>query len=156
MKKFTALLALVLLLVSCNGDDCDDFVPDILTQFLYIELVDANGANLIENGTYAITNIFTERNGNRFPAVVFTDNETFIAPEQRYKIEIGVVGNTGSNNTWTIELSDSETDTLQLNLAIESRDCNGTFYQIREAQYNDTSVNVEELGQNLFEIRVVK
>lgn len=157
MGKLIAFLAFLCVLVSCSDNDpCDGFVPDVLTQFLFIELVDTNGNNLIENGTYSLNEIFTERNSDRFPAIIYTEEVDFIPANLHYNIEIGVVGNNGSNNLWSIDLSDDETDTLRMDLSIASQDCNGTFYQINEIVYNNQTLPVQDLGENRFQIQVVK
>lgn len=157
MRKILSFLLLPLVLVSCNDDDpCEDVRIDVLNQFLYVEIMDADGNNLIQNGTYALDEVFTERNGDRFPAVIYTEEATFIDPSFQYKIEIGVVGDTNSDNIWTITLSSSEIDTLRMDLGILEQGCNGTFYQINEVAYNGESLSVQNLDENRFQIQVIK
>ncbi|NAY91901.1 hypothetical protein GTQ34_08225 [Muricauda sp. JGD-17] len=157
MNKFSCYMVFLLVLVSCDDDNpCDGVTVDVLTQFLYVEILDVNGNNLIQNGTYSLDEVFTERNGNRFPAVIYTGEASFIDPSLQYKIEIGVVGDASSNNIWTVDLSDDETDTLRMDLSILSQGCSGTFYQINEIEYNNEILPVQNLDENRFQVQVIK
>lgn len=155
MKSIYTCLLLSFFLFSCNTDDNDAEVacPLEIPVFanLLIELVNAEGENLIENGTYIPANITIDSNGNTLTNVVLTNVEgleNFIA--------IGLSGEDG-DNTFEINLSGTETDILVLNISREEIGdlCPQTVFELNAVIYNDVSKETQDFGGDIL-ITVVK
>ena len=130
VKLFSFLLCLVLL-YSCSSDD--DLVCSINSNNIFVKLVDNEGNNLIENETYLADEIVVRFNAAyEFTNVVFNEVEGL-----ENLIAINIFGEQG-NNTFEIQLSDSETDTLILNLNKEIIDgpCGNVYYILNSVTYN--------------------
>ncbi|WP_341215299.1 hypothetical protein [uncultured Wocania sp.] len=143
--KLITLLFCVLCFTACktdddNGIDCDLFDP--ANRNLFIELVDGNGNNLIENNTFVADDIKVLFNGNTITNVVFNDVEGI-----ENLIALSLIGEAG-NNTFEIQLSSEITDTLILNLKAESQICGWTFFSLNSATYNDVLQTIEDFNGN--------
>lgn len=153
MKQLSLFILLSLFLFSCSSDDPEvscDFIQAIGSN-LYIDLVNEQGENLIENGTYNPDDIIINFNGSVFTGAVFTEVqgiENFIT--------IGVFGEDG-DNTYEIRLSDTETDTLILNLTREETGgpCSQFVFILNSVAYNGEIQEIEDFGGD-FLITVVK
>ncbi|MET1258719.1 hypothetical protein ABV409_05230 [Flagellimonas sp. DF-77] len=157
MKLRILGLCLALFFMSCDDDDpCGGVIADVLTQTLYVSFENANGDNLIADGTISTSAIFTEFNGFRSPGLIFDDSLENVPESLRHQLQIPVVGEEDTDNTWAIELSATETDTLILRLRVESEGCSGRFYEILGVTYNGQPSTVIDLGDNNYQIRVVK
>lgn len=142
MKLFSLTLCLLCLL-SCKNDDesgidCALFDPFI--KSLHIKLVDNNGNNLIENKTYIADNIKVRINGSEYTNVVFKDVE-----EIKNLITLNLLGTTGEN-IYAIELSNTEIDTLILNLTLEQTICGFSFVTLNSASYNNVILSIEDFN----------
>ncbi len=154
MKQLSFFILLSLFLFSCSSDDDPEIACDLIQAIqsnLYIDLVNGQGENLIENGTYNPNDITIDVNGSTFTGVVFTNVEgieNFIA--------IGVFGEDG-DNTFEISLSDTETDTLILNLTRSETGgpCSQFVFALNSAVYNDEVQEIQDFGGD-FLITVVK
>ncbi len=140
MKIFKyILLILVLPLLSNCGNNDDDGIDcalfDPAQQQFFIELVDEQGNNLFENETFNREEILIQFNGLEFPGV-FTDFE----PLENF-IVLEFFGEQG-DNTYQIVLSENETDTLILNLSIDSQICGIRFFNLNTATYNEQEQNI--------------
>lgn len=106
--KFILLLFSFTLLIRCNNDD-----PVLecvcAAQEFSIEILNTEGSNLIQNGTYNFTDIQVILNGIDVTSA-HNESQTEVVFEMR--------GTTGINR-YTIILNDSETDLLVLNESIE-------------------------------------
>ncbi|MEM9078086.1 MAG: hypothetical protein AAGC43_13670 [Bacteroidota bacterium] len=133
MKKLISFLILSSLLLSCGGDDndpCDGVITDPIVQSIFIELLDNEGNNLIENGTFPAEDITAEFNGFIITPVVFTEFEAI-----KNLITLNIVGSEGEN-TWLINLNEQETDTLVLDLALNTVECGFTSFTVISVFYN--------------------
>ena len=124
------LLAAVVLLSACKNDDGLDcsLVDCMVDQLFAIELLDSQGNNLIENGTFELTKIIVSANGNDlFVNTTTTENYLLFY----YKGENG-------RQTYDIQLNSSETDTLVLDLSKKEgqHKCCGPYFDVDEASYN--------------------
>lgn len=155
MKYLYTFILFSVLLFSCNSDDNDPEVACSLelpaVSNLFIELVNAQGENLIENETYIPADITIETNGNTLTNVVFTNVEgleNFVA--------VGVFGDDG-DNIYQINLSGTETDTLILNLTREEigDPCPQIAFMLNTAVYNNESKEIQSFGGD-FLITVIK
>lgn len=155
MKFIYTFILFSFFLFSCQSDDDSPEIActTVTSVFsnLFIELVNPEGQNLIENGTYIPANITIDSNGNTFTNVVFTNVEgleNFVA--------VGVSGNDG-DNTFEIHLSDTETDILVLNVTAEEIGglCPQTVFALNTVMYNDASKETQDYGGDLL-ITVVK
>jgi hypothetical protein len=155
MKSIYIYLLLCLLLFSCNSDESESEIicdfPGAITSNLFIELVNAQGENLIENGTYIPTDITIDFNGNTLTNVVFTKVEGL----ENFAY-VGIFGEDG-DNAFEINLSDTETDALVLNLTREeiSGPCAQFVFRLNSAGYNDELKEIQSYGGD-FLITVVK
>lgn len=154
MKHLSLFILLSLFLFSCSSDDEPEIACDLIQAIgsnLYIDLVNDQGDNLIENGTYNPDDIIINFDGNVLTGVVFTEVqgiENFIS--------IGVFGEDG-DNTFAIRLSDTETDTLILNLTRSETGgpCSQFVFTLNSAVYNDEAQEIQDFGGD-FLITVVK
>lgn len=157
-NKLLPILAIIFT-ISCNSENvepCEGLVLDEIAQTLYIELLDSNNNNLIENGTYNKEDISTLRNGFVANPVVYDESDIFVPQELQNQIVVRVFGNEGDDNVVIIKLNDSEEDTLTMELKIESEGCSGRFYEIIEITYNGMAKEFTDLGENNYRITVIK
>lgn len=152
--RVSVLLLAILILQACNTNDdvtCDgDPIP---LRLLFINLIDAEGTNLIEAGTLNYEDIEVEFNGFINPSPFFKND-----PKFENLIIVTVVGNEG-NNSYKIRLSNSETDTLILNLseeALGSGPCSYSGFTINSASYNGIDQTVEDFDSWNYLITVTK
>jgi hypothetical protein len=115
--------------------------------------VNAQGENLIANQTYIADDITIDdvTNGYTSSGVVFTSVsgiENFIA--------LGIYGQDG-NNTFEINLSETEIDTLVLNLTRSETGgpCSQFIFTLNSTVYNDESISIQDFGGD-FLITVIK
>ncbi|MFS4468836.1 hypothetical protein [Maribacter sp. 2210JD10-5] len=160
MNISSLLTFLIILFLSCNNNDsdpCEGLVLDVIQQTLIIEIIDANGNNLIENGTYAALTIFTERNGFQTIPVVFDKAQLPSVSEELKNVVVVPIfdGNTISH-TVNIHLNQDEIDVLTMDIRAESMGCSGTFYEILEIGYNEEKIDFQDIGNNYYKITVVK
>lgn len=153
MRILTLLFCLVLVQSCQNDDDIICYGDPIPLNIMFIELTDSDGNNLIENGTFIKDEIKTSFNGyyNTSP---FFENE----PGLQNLIAITVVGNPG-DNTYEIELSNSITDTLILNLTEEifgEAPCISSRFNVNTANYNGFDENFEVVDDWGYRLTIVK
>lgn len=143
MKPFTLLFLSFLFFAACNNDDDIDCPPIPATtpimNSLFIELVDEEGNNLIENDTFNGEEILIRFNGFEIRPVVFDD-----VPGIENLIIINLIGSEG-DNTFEIQLSESEIDTLILNLTLipATMPCGSSFFTLNTANYNGIDQAIE-------------
>jgi len=140
MKNLVLILAF-LALFSCNNDDdvieCALFDPII--QTFYVELIDNQGNNLFENGTFNSDDVVVSINGFDLSGVIFND-----VPGIENIIVLSLFGQAG-DSTYEIQLSDTITDTLVLNLVEDGETvCNFTPLRVNAAIYNDVTQTIED------------
>lgn len=170
MKRIVLYITAFLLLVSCNTDDSSNpcALPagasvDVITQSIYIELVDNDGTNLITNSTYSGLDIIAEKNGFIIRPVVFDTSQIPSLPESvKDIIVLELFGQEGAN-TWSIQLNENEIDVLVIDLKHGAQDeCGFFLFEVLSATYNGISQNVQPFGvyesdpQINFKITVVK
>ncbi|WP_299674236.1 hypothetical protein [uncultured Dokdonia sp.] len=153
MKRFSLFIIVSILLFSCNSDDSETICNPtlVIESILFIELVNTEGENLIENGIYNPDDITIGFNGNIFTGVVFTGVQGV-----ENVIVLNVFGEEG-DNTFDINLSDTETDTLILNISKEeiSDPCIQLVITVNEVIYNGESKELQDF-EGGFLITVVK
>ena len=159
MKHIYTFILLSFVLFSCNSDDNDPEVACLRTSpitngNLYIALVNAEGENLIANQTYIADDITIDdlNSGTTASGVVFTGVQGL-----ENLIGMGIYGEEG-NNTFEINLSDTETDTLILNLVREEFGdiCPVSLLIPTAAIYNGEVVEIQEDTDIGYLITVVK
>ena len=131
--KIVILFLCFLCLFSCNEDNvCEG---DLFEQFLFIEIVDESGNNLISNNTFNSSDIIVS-NSSGYETINPVQNIL----DKKNLIVILVNGKQGSN-TFNIQLSNSITDTLIMNINNERTEppCSVTISTLNSAAYN--SVN---------------
>ncbi|WP_422857983.1 hypothetical protein ACOKFD_11045 [Flagellimonas sp. S174] len=155
MKKQLFALLLCILCLSCGGNDddpCSGVIIDPIVQSLFIELVDDEGNNLIENGTFPANGITAEFNRFLITGVVFTEVDGL-----ENLITLNFLGD-GGETTWLINLNDQVTDTLIVDLSLNEGECGFSTYTPNSALYNGIeqvlSVDFDSAGDA--RIRVVR
>ena len=151
MKRIV-ILALIILMGSCKQDDdntdCSLAIPEPPAQ-LFINLLDQNGENLLENGTFLASEIFIRSGSTIFTDVVSTENPTLAN-----LIGLNIFAEAG-DNAFEIVLSDSQTDILILNLDIETVEgtCPFTRTLLNRATYNGIVEPIEDFnGEFLIDV----
>jgi len=133
----TVLSSFVLLLMmSCgsNDDGVDCSLVDCAFQRFTIELVDELGNNLLTNGTYNNDEVTVTKNGTP----LFFGSSTSEAISFQVRGEVG-------QNTYEIQLGETETDTLVLTLSGEDirTGCCGPYFPITMIVYNGEELEGE-------------
>ncbi|WP_298237346.1 hypothetical protein [uncultured Algibacter sp.] len=152
--RYFILLFCFLLVQSCKtNDDIICYGDPIPSRIVFINLVDNDGNNLIENGTYNSDDIEVTFNGYTNPDPFFKNN-----PEFENLILVTVVGNEG-DNTYEIQLSNSTTDILSLNLSgefIGSEACGSIFFKPNTAHYNGIAQTLEDFDTWNYLVTITK
>lgn len=151
MRKIIALLLVLLLFVNCNKKDpCEEYgIPGpgrAAGTSISILYLNAEGTNLIDNGTFLKTNI--KISGNLGEIVTFnsTDIEKGTNLAFTPALEEG-------NQSITITLNDTITDTLDINLikVLEGNEClTYTYYDFTSVLYNGTSIGLSPLKSEVY------
>ncbi|WP_372752790.1 hypothetical protein [Mariniflexile sp.] len=149
--KFLSIVFCCICLFSCKDDkeEVDCSLLDFANPSLFIKLLDANGNNLIENKVYNSDDISIIFNGYTMTNVVIDNVESL-----ENLIVLNLIGVEG-NNIFEIKLSDTETDTLIMNLTVESKYCGWTFLKLNSVTYNDVIKTYEDFNGN-FLITIIK
>ncbi|NER14327.1 hypothetical protein GWK08_12815 [Leptobacterium flavescens] len=150
MKKISLLLCLFLFISCDNSDDLDCALISFAPQLFFIELVDDQGNNLIENGTYVREDIEVFFNDFNVGGATGPEDTSF-----ENLIFLTLMGESGDNE-FRIELSDTETDILNLNLTVEPGICGVSIFTAVSATYNGEVQNIEEIVIELQKITVIK
>jgi len=138
MRFFTFLLISTLLLSSCNldNDEINCVLSNPVPEVFLIELVDADGNNLIENGTFNAEDI-----------TVTVDAET-VGNGQFIPNVITIFENGGdlrNDSDYLITLAQGVQDVLRLNFTTGvDPNCGFTIYTATSATYNGTEQNILE------------
>ena len=142
---------------SNDNDPCEGLILDVISQTLFIEVVNVDGVNLLENGTYDKNTISAEFDGTILTPLVFDGNEVPDLPEElRNVLGIPIFGENNQKTIWNIHLDENDQDILEINVEIESEGCSGTFYNILEIAYNGVIEEVTDIGNNGYKIVVTK
>lgn len=152
MKYICTCILLSFILFSCQSDDDINCTSEpAFSPAVFIELVNVQSENLIENGIYIADDITIGFNESTFTNVVFTDS-----PQIANFIGLNVFGEDG-DNTLEINLSDTETDILVLNINREQTGgpCSQSFFTLNSVTYNSESKELQDFGGD-FLITVVK
>lgn len=150
--KIVILLFIIILNNACDvsqeGTDCA-LVDCAVGQLFSVELIDNDGNNFITNGTYAISEISITTNESKIDLIPFNSNDFLNF----------IVENKSGESIYTIRFSESEIDTLTLNLVElnQTSECCGPYFDIETATYNTTDYEVlHNENRNFFKIKVVK
>lgn len=152
MKLFSFLFCLFCI-TSCATDynndiDCELFDPE--NFMLYIELVDSDGNNLIENDTFIADDVQIVFGDYTMTNVLYYN--TF---GKKNLIAFSLIGEVG-DNTFNIQLSVEVTDTLLLNLKDGGQVCGWSFLLLNTVSYNGVPQTVKKFKGNNHLITIVK
>lgn len=131
MKKLIYFLTILIVLQACKKDDpCNPMasIPQIslVMPHISLELLDINGINLIENGTYKASEIMvTVNDGDEYQGAYFEETKIAVFPSGENTTQIA-----------TIKLNGDIIDTLEFNVTIEKNECNSIQYSFNSAFYN--------------------
>ncbi|RKN82299.1 hypothetical protein [Ulvibacterium marinum] len=134
MKKL--LFVLLILVFGCSDDKEEDLcfpdgvIIDLIVRNFFVELVSADGENLIENGTFKSNEIVLRYKESKITGSVFENVEGL-----ENVITMNLFGDDG-DNTFLIDLSMSVTDTLVLNLTKTVNECGIADFSLNSATYN--------------------
>ena len=154
MKKFVLLVLVLIVSFSCNNDDdnvdCSLGIPEP-PKTLFIDLIDTDGNNLIENETYNPEEIFVRFGNTVITGVVFTEVQ-----EVENFIALSVIGQEGEN-TFEIVLNSEDTDTVVLDISkpADSGSCPSSVFNLDAVTYNDISQTIQDFNGE-FLITVVR
>ncbi len=120
-----------------------------VVQNFSIELIDAQGTNLITNGTYSLADV-----------IVYKDNRQVNASSNSTNSAITFFpnGNNKGVTTYEIMLNNNQTKTLVLTLKEENKGnaCCGPSFLITGAKYNSKPIEIIKNEGMLDKIQVVK
>lgn len=164
-KNFVICLALVVLFSCKTNDDpsstCQGIIDFAPPGIFLIELVDSEGNNLVENGTYLEEQIRARLNG----AILSEDLINTTYAEKENVITLFALGNEGPNQ-YLIDLSETETDTLDFTLefleieqVVDGSLFCGTRAVLASVNYNQTEVDISSISQDslsLIDITAIK
>jgi len=154
LRSFFFLIVIFLLFGSCNSDDdsINCLLLDPLPEFFFIELVDSNGNNLIENGTFNAEDISVTVDGE-----VVGGRDFQFVPETNTIAISEREGDLRNNSNYIITLAQGVQDVLNLTLSASEEDqCGFIVYTATFASYNGVEQQVLDnfsFGQS---IRVVR
>ncbi|MBD0831128.1 hypothetical protein [Aestuariibaculum sediminum] len=146
--RISSLLLVVFLSFSCtSSNDIPEYCAavDYFTTSLYIKITDQDGTNLIENETYISNYINLE----------FRDLTIKNAVDPNKNLISFLIFGEEGNNTLKINLAETDSDILILNLSTSTNECNHTFYTLNKVTYQDISLSIEKLNNNYY-ITIVK
>ncbi|GAA4305164.1 hypothetical protein [Aestuariibaculum suncheonense] len=152
MKISSLLLCLFILLSGCSDKDKESIDCSVIyigNPLLLLKITDTNGNNLIENETYTAENISINYNNNTINDVVIDDY-----PQLNAFINVPLFG-TDIERTFKINLSETETDVLIVNVTLEEGICKYIFTIPLSGTYNGNSITIENYNNNYL-ITVVK
>ncbi|GAA4289849.1 hypothetical protein [Aestuariibaculum suncheonense] len=158
MEKRLVVFLLAVMLFSCSSDkdsgiDCMLYDPYFPT--LYIKLVDAEGNNLIENGTYDIEGMSFE-NGLSYRVNPASEIEPVGSKIREFDntVELGIPNRT--NFTYVIKLSEEEDITLDFTAELIESVCDIEFTLPKEVVYGDQLLELREVIplQFLVEVKI--
>ena len=129
-----------------SNDDCSNI--DILPRFLYIEYIDPEMNELLENGHYDPDEVEVFANGVIVGATTTIDGRTYIA------IPSPGAGS-GNNIQYQIKLSATETDTMSIQYSPEEGACSTNQNIIQRLIYNGEEKMLLYFNGNL-KITIVK
>ena len=145
MKKIITLVMIGLLFISCSsnddGIDCSLFDPQ--APSLFLKLVDSNGTNLIENGTIDPDEISILQGGDfRFnpPHESANSNEEISEFDNTLQLFLRV-----ESTEYVIQLSETETISLDFSAELEELACNVSFYIPTAASSNGEDLEIREV-----------
>jgi len=153
MPRSFVLSFVLILMFSCKTNDdpssiCQGIIDFGIPSIFLIELVDSEGNNLVENGTYLEEQITARLNG----AILSEDLINTTHTEMQNVITLFPVGNEGANQ-YLINLSETETDTLDFTLEfIEiERLSEGSLYcgtrsDLASVNYNQNEVDISSIS----------
>ena len=155
MKKILLFIMIGVLLSNCSSDDndgidCALFDPEFPS--LFIRIVDADGTNLIENGTIDPENISVQGD---FPnaAFRFVPANEFAAADA----EVRELDNTlnlsipnESSFQYTVNLDDFETVKVDFNAELTRIPCDITYFTPTVATFNEEIIRLTELSSLQF------
>jgi len=137
------LLFSVLLLTSC---DKREVLCSCQGQDFSIQFVDAEGNDLIENGTYGSNKIIISKNG-------FNSNTFYNEMSKRFSFHLE--GEEG-DNIYKIIFNNLDVDTLILNLSQKGEaGCCGPTFTINSAHYNDIEIEIVRGESDIYDNGIV-
>lgn len=155
MKCFYVLAVMVLFsFTACSTDDDGEVQcreTPVQNRFVFIELVNADGINLLENNTYIADDITIDYGESTIVNVVNND-----VPGFENLIALMIFGEDG-DTIFRIKLSETVEDILKLNLTLTTSEgeCPSLITTLNAITYNDVLQVPEDFFEDL-KITVVK
>jgi hypothetical protein len=136
-------ILLFFLLLGCKKEDdtaIDCSFIELAAQNFFIELLSAEGDNLIENGTFKQDEIIVLRDGTTAVNTIFNEVQG-----SENVITIDLYGTDG-DMLFTVDLNETVRDTLVLNLTSSMGAYNYLFYTVNGVTYNNDTIKVQPLS----------
>lgn len=152
MRISSLLISLFILLTSCSNSDkgeIDCSTIFIVPPSILLKITNANGTNLIENETYIGSEITIEINEEIHKNVVNQNIESL------KNLIIIPLNSTETEREYKINLSEIETDTLNLNVSLNEGACGILITKPNSAVYNGNTITIEDYNGDYL-ITVVK
>lgn len=155
MKKVFTIILITLLLPSCSGDDDDGIdcaLFDPAFPSVYIRIVDATGANLIENETIDPNNITVEGD---FPyaGFHFIPANEFAVPGADIRVfdnSLNLFIPNESSFQYTIDLDGYETISVGFDAELTRIPCGITYYKPIGVTFNGETIELKEISSLQF------
>jgi hypothetical protein len=143
MKNCLLTFLFALSLISCTSEDdeIDCSVIDIAPQLFFIEYLDEDGNNLLDNGTYVPEEI----------EVTLDDvamGEVYTHTEESFLIIYEYGGLQNNESDYIIKLSSTETDIMQLEYSQKAGICGTHIFTVERAVYNNVEMDLENYMGN--------
>lgn len=143
MRSYLFTLLFVVTLISCSSEDdeIDCGVIDMVPEVFFIEYLDNEGNNLLDNGTYIHEEIEITVDGEVVGEVFTNTEETFLIIPEFNAVQ-------KNESEYLIKLSPTETDVMQLEYSEETGICGHHIYTVENAVYNGEDMELERYGGN--------
>ncbi len=138
---FTLLFAITLISCSSEDDEIDCGVIDLLPEVFFIEYLDNDGNNLLDDGTYNHEEIEITVDGEVVGEVFTNPEKTFLIIHEYNAVQ-------RNESDYLIKLSPKETDIMQLEYSEGPGLCGHYIYTVENAVYNGEEMELERYGGN--------
>lgn len=143
MKPYFFILLFALTLISCssNDDEIDCSLVDIAPQIFFIEYIDNDGNNLLDNGIYLQEEVEVTVDGEIMGEVYSNSEGTFLIIYELNAVQ-------RNESDYVIKLSSTETDVMQLEFSEKIGICGSHLYNVERALYNGEEMELENYFGN--------
>lgn len=135
IQILTFALLISCLNLACDTDPCENFLPS--PEELYLNILNIDGESLISNLTYNPDSIIAYDNLNQVSGIYFANDSLGVLGEWDFSENVEVF----------LQLSSSDTDTLELEYLLQPQTCK-TVFTLLGAKYNGDTISFEAFEGN--------